>query len=249
MAMAATTDVPATTPASSPLQPDPQPVEFAARQAELARRPGAVPRVYFVSRPDRGLWGVTCGEKPDARSAATAQAMADALHDVSAAGSLSALVEEVRRTLTAVRARAVSSVGAAVFLTRADECAVVYVGSAQAFRVRSALAEMIAGIAAPSVAAADASLLDLLTGGSDATSDPVVVHYDTLSRDDVWLLAGARLFDPQEVTTLSALLAQQVDDTTAGAIQRQCGPRSGFDADELPLLVLAAAPGSSANSR
>ena len=89
----------------------------------------------------------------------------------------------------------------------------------------------------------DTSLLDLIAAPA-ASAGGVVVHYDTLWSGDVWVLAGVLLFDAQLLTTLPALLAEHrtVDDATLAAVQRLAGPGSGLDEDELPLMLLAAAP-------
>lgn len=226
--------------------PDPEPsvaerpVEMIAEQAALTRRPGSVPRVYFVSRPELGIRGLTCSAELDARNVALAQSMADALHDISATGSLASLVEEVRRTLQAVRnqgSRPTGDVGVVVFLTRPDECAVVCAGGALAIRMRANEIVTIEGTSAAGGTSStpptpDMSLLDLLESGPTPGPYPIEVHYDTVSHGDAWLLAGARLFDPRKLTA---------NDMTLAAVQRLLDPISEFDADELPLMYVTAA--------
>jgi type VI secretion system protein ImpM len=229
-------------PPQSPRQPvelqaaSPAPVEIVVRHSAIVRRPASEPRVHFVSRPEHGLWAVTYSEGDGLSGVGAAQAMADSLHDVSVAGSLASLAEEVRRQLEAVRARMIASeaVGAVVFLARANECAVVHMGSAQAIRLRSGAFTTIEG-ASPGLPAdgdvfqslhppGDGSLLDLLTGPvTGAGTVSVSVHYDTLAAGDAWLLAGARLFDASQLTTLPATLE-----------------------DGLPLMLLTAAFGAAA---
>ena len=234
-------------------------VEIGVRHVAVVRRQDAAPRSYFVSRPALGLWGVSCSNGHEAGSAA-AQTLADALHEISTAGSLTSLAEEVRRALEVVhrqRTRSASytaaEAGAVVFLARANECAVICAGPVQAVRVRSLEVNSIEGAsdwvqtdgdrAQPAHVNADTSLLDLIAAPA-ASAGGVVVHYDTLWSGDVWVLAGVLLFDAQLLTTLPALLAEHrtVDDATLAAVQRLAGPGSGLDEDELPLMLLAAAP-------
>lgn len=233
-------------PAAAALQPEPsreaRPVEVTGQHADITRRPGSIPRVYFVSRPELGIWGLTCSPAPDARNVVVAQSMADALHSLPVAGSLASLVEEVRRTLHAVRGQgsATGDVGVVVFLTRSNECAVVCAGGAHAIRMRANEIVTIEGASAAggegsAPVAPDISLLDLLSSGPVSGPYPIEVHYDTVCNGDAWLLAGARLFDPQQLS---------VDDTTLAAVQRLHDPDSGFDADELPLMRITAAYGA-----
>jgi len=161
--------------------------------------------------------------------------MADALQEIPTAGSLTSLAEEVRRTLEAARKE--QEVGAVVFLRRANECAVVYGGRVQAVRVRSAEVAVIAGTNEQTNETG--TLLDLLEATPAAGSYPVTAHYDTLLAGDVWLLAGARLFDARQLSMLPALLAERVDDTTLTAIQRLYGQGPGFDGETLPLMLLS----------
>jgi hypothetical protein len=169
---------------------------------------------------------------------------------------LTSLAEEVRRALEAVhrqRTRSASYIaaeaGAAVFLARANECAVICAGPVQALRVRSSEVTSIEGASdwvhtdGDRVPHADTSLFDLIAAPA-ANAGGVVVHYDTLWSGDVWVLAGVVLFDAQHITTLSVLLAEHrtVDDATLAAVQRLAGSGSGLDEDELPLMLLAAAP-------
>jgi type VI secretion system protein ImpM len=239
--------MPDVAPAVAVPEPEPQarPLEITGQHAAMTRRPGSVPRVYFISRPERGIWGLTCSPEPDARNVAVAQSMADALHDISAAGSLAALVEEVRRTLQAVRkqgARTTGDVGVVVFLTRSNECAVVCAGGAHAMLARAN--EIVTIEATPRAAgaglhstapAADVSLLDLLSSGPTPEPYPIEVHYDTLSNGDTWVLAGCRLFDPQRLS---------VKDLTLAGIGRLPDPDCAFDEDELPLMLVTAAHGA-----
>jgi len=234
--------MPDVAPAVAVPEPQARPVEITGQHANITRRPGSVPRVYFVSRPELGIWGLTCSPEPDARNVAVAQSMADALQDISTAGSLASLVEEVRRALQAVRnqgARIAGDVGAVVFLTRSNECAVVCAGWAHAMRARANEILTIEGKPPAegaglhsTAAASDISLLDLLASGPMPDAYPIGVHYDTACDGDTWLLVGARLFDPQRLS---------VNDMTLAGIGRLPDPDCAFDADELPLMLVTAA--------
>jgi type VI secretion system ImpM family protein len=201
-------------------------VEIVMCHAALSRQPAAAPRGHFVSRPDVGLWGFSSSDGNEA-GASEAQMIADVLHDISTAGSVSSLAEEVRRALEVMqRQRATSAVysgagnaGAVVFLARGNECAVVCAGSVQAVRTRSREVTSIEG-----------------------TSDDIVVHYDTVRVGDVWVLAGALMFDDQLLASLPALLAQHpaIDEGTVVAAQHLWARGSGVDQEELPLMLLAA---------
>jgi type VI secretion system protein ImpM len=249
------------------------PVEIVVHQATLTRKPGCEPRVYFVSRPELGLWAVSCSEEQGPPGTGAAQAAADALYDISAAGSLASLAEEVRRQIETVRAKVliapratgtacmgVAAVGVIAFLARDSECAVVLAGEAQAVRVRSGAVATIEG---PSQSLrdvgdvlqslhqpGDGTLLDLLTPGPTPNTGPVTVHYDTISAGDAWLLAGAQLFDPQQLTTLPASLSAERSTSPNAAmacVQHLARPGSEFGDEELPLMVLTAV--SSATAR
>jgi type VI secretion system protein ImpM len=89
LAAAPTTSVPA----DPVLELGAQPVEIIARHVAPIRRHDAVSRVYFVSRPDVGVWVISCSEGHAPGSSAAAQSMADALQEIPTAGSLTSLVE------------------------------------------------------------------------------------------------------------------------------------------------------------
>jgi type VI secretion system protein ImpM len=192
-------------------------VSLVAFQAAISRRVDALQSVYFVSRPDAGLWGV-----------AAAQTVADLLHDVPAAGSLTVLVEQTVRALRSLRARVVDTAAvdtrAVVFLRHSSQCAVVCAGEVQAARVREREVTNIEGT--PDV-------------------DSPVVHYDTLHNGDVWVLSGDLLFDKQRLATLPALFVGQstVDDATLARLSRLLGLEADPPERDLPLMLLAALPG------
>jgi type VI secretion system protein ImpM len=136
----------------------PLPLQITACHEPQVREAGAdASGAHFVLRPDLGLWGVATSDA--ARTEYTAaQAIADVLQSVPQAGSLTALVEEVRRAIDGAKeqlARATlpgiedEPVGtqAIVFLARGDECALVCSGDVQAMRCRSAAVTPIIGVA------------------------------------------------------------------------------------------------------
>ena len=191
-------------------------VSIVAYQSAVSRGVDAAQSVYFVSRPDAGLWGV-----------AAAQTVADILHDVPAAGSLTVLAQETGRALETLRRRAVDKgavdTRAVVFLRHSGECAVVCAGEVQAARVRSREVTNIEG--------------------TPEAGSPVV-HYDTLRNGDVWVLSGDMLFDTQRLATLPALFVGQstVDGATLARLSRLLGLEAGPAERDLPLMLLAALP-------
>jgi hypothetical protein len=238
--------VPVAEPDAAVLQSDSTPLELRVSHATMARKLNGAPRTYLVTRPDLGVWGVACSEDREPTGAAAAQAMADALHDISAPGTLSALAEEVRRVLEAVRRTQRAAV--AVFLRRDDECAVVCAGAAQVLRIRAAaittFESLVSQPASEAAVNSGASLLDLLSLDPTVSPDSTMVHYDALLEGDAWLLLGARLLDARQIATLPAILSGQPPlshDAALVAIQQLCEGGFGFDDGELPLMWLAAA--------
>lgn len=205
-------------------------VEIVMCHAALSRPPAGAPRGHFVSRPDVGLWGFSCSDGNEA-AASGAQMIADVLHDIPTAGSLTSLAEEVRRALEDVqRQRATSGVygsgrnaGAVVFLARGNECAVVCAGGVQAVRARSREVTSIEGT---------------------LNHDEIVVHYDTVKVGDVWVLAGALMFDDHLLGGLPDLLLghASIDQGAVVAVQQLWARGSGVAQEELPLMLLAGSP-------
>jgi type VI secretion system protein ImpM len=224
-----------------------------AHHTAVTRRPDSAQRMYFVSRPDVGLWGLSCAGGRDESASALAQAVADALHDISTAGSLTALAEEVRRAIQLLRRPSAlhgvaAEAGAVVFLARGNECAVICAGSVQAVRVRSVEVTTIEGAspwmqaasaaAEPPRAVADTSLLDLIAA-PPPSSDATEAHYETLQTGDVWVLSGALLSDSRRLGSLPAVLARHstADEGMLVSIRDFWG--EGMD-DELPMMLLTA---------
>jgi hypothetical protein len=209
-----------------------EPIGIVSYHTDLARQHNAAPRGHFVSRPDCGLWGFSCSDGQEAGRAA-AQTVADLLHDNSTAGSLSALVEEVRRGLEAIQRQATTSAvygaaagaGAVVFLSRSNECAVICAGAVQAVRARAREVTTIEG---------------------ETHTDEIVVHYDTLRAGDLWVLAGSLLLDDQVLAKFPTLLMQHpaIAAETVADVQRFWARNSGVDENELPLMLLAACAGT-----
>jgi hypothetical protein len=210
--------------------------------------------MHFVSRPDVGIWGLSCSDGREAGVAA-AQTVADVLHDFLASGSLTSSVEEIRRALEVVRRRsavrdAAVEAGAVVFLMRANECAIICAGGVQAVRVRTSEVTTIEGTSQwardddETQSATHASLLDLLATPSPVNTEPSVVHYDRLQDGDFWVLSGILLPDSQSLATLPALLARHrtLDAAALSAVGRLWGQGAGIDEQNLPLMLVAAVP-------
>ena len=239
------------TPAAA-LEVSSAPVAIASRHSAIVRRPLSEPRVHFVSRPDQGLWAVSYAEGHGPADIGAAQVVADGLHDLPVTGSLASAAEEVRRRLDV----APTSVGVAVFLARAGECAILYKGGAQAIRARSgALTTVASAFPAQPTGGdvlqtlhqpGDGSLLDLLTPRPMPVAEGGSVHYDTLCAGDAWLLSGAHLFDAPQLTALPALLTGQHvgDDAALAAIQQLASLDPKLAEDGFPLMLLTAASGT-----
>ena len=199
---------------SVPAPPQEEGLSVVAYQAAVTRRVDAAPSVYFVSRPDVGLWGV-----------ATAQTAADILHDVPAAGSLTVLAEETGRALESLRRRAADA-RAVVFLQHSGECAVVCAGEVQAARVRSREVTNIEG-----VAAADADSL-VVRYDSLCNGDVWVLSGERLF-DTQRLATLPALFVGRST----------IDDSTLSRLSRLLGLEMGASERDLPLMLLGALPG------
>ena len=236
-------------------------LEIAAHHEPISRKWNAPPQsVFFVSRPDVGLWAVSTSGFEDARHAA-AQAVADLLQGIPAAGTLSSLAEEVRRSLHALR-RQLARQGAAaidpyelarvaVFLARDNECALIWFGDVQAVRCRSLSAQFIIGVAdfsgdatlprirelSPNTSAN--SLLDIVTGADEPA---LTVRYESLQPGDSWLLAAAPLFDRPQLSLLDEAMTKSEQDTVSSlsAIRIACAPEYAKRDGPLPVLLLAA---------
>jgi type VI secretion system protein ImpM len=131
---------------------------------------------HFVSRPEIELWGVIASP---ASGAAAAQAIADGLHGIEDAASLTVIAERVRTALEAIRAELARKsggdalawepgLGAIVFVARGADCALIFAGPVQAIRCRELQADCVVGIAEDWD---DEALGDVDTGDEDAGGD------------------------------------------------------------------------------
>lgn len=244
----------------------PTPLELTAYHEPISRKWNAPPQsVYFVSRPDVGLWGVSASGTEDARHAA-AQAISDVLQSVPPSGTLSSLVESVRRNLVAARRQLAKGPGAGgaedpyalsrgiIYLARDNECAIVSFGDVQAVRRRGSNLEWIIGIAdfleapPPAPAAREpagsvmaGSLMDIVTGANEPAFS---VRYESLLPGDQWLIAAAPLFDqPQRSLLDSAIATFELDAGSAlAAVKQACSKEYSKWEESLPLLCLIASP-------
>jgi len=235
--------------------------QIVAHHEPISRRWNAPPQsVFFVTRPEIGLWGVTTSGFEDARHAA-AQAVADLLQNIPPTGTLSTMVEEVRRSLHALR-RQLARQGAGavdpyelarvvVFLSRDSECALVCSGDVQAVRCRALSARFIIGVAdfsgnetLPRVRESSGnssanSLLDIVTGADEPA---IVVRYESLQPGDSWVLAAAPLFDQPQLSLLDEAMTKSERDTVSSlsAVRIACAPEYAKRDGPLPVLLLAA---------
>lgn len=187
----------------------------------------------FTARPEIGLWGVATALDAEGGHAA-AQAVADVLQSIRPAGSLTALVEQVRAMLDAllrqfaarssVAAGANTVASAVVFVTAGSECAVLCVGPAQAVRCRSCVVTPVCGVGPSDMPvseipgaplpvrdtdAVNGTLLDLITGSAVpcVTERQIVqvrVCYESVQPDDGWLISAAPLLEERLLPGLAA---------------------------------------------
>lgn len=238
-------------------------IELTAHHEPISRKWNAPPQsVFFVSRPDVGLWAISTSGSEDARHAA-AQAVSDLLQSIPAAGTLSSMVEEVRRALHALR-RQIARQGAGaidpydlarviVFAARDGECALICSGEVQAVRCRALSAHFVIGVADFSGDAtlprirelpasnAPNSLMDIVTGADEPA---LIVRYESLQPGDSWLLAAAPLFDQPQLSLLDEAMTKREHDTVSSlsAIRIACTPEYAKRDGPLPVLLLAASP-------
>ena len=135
------------------------------------------------------------------------------------------------------------------------ECALVYTGSVQAVRCRESEVTSVIGVAHANdmmgitvtnyVREAERSLLELVATPDVASPEPssVQVRYIALNAGDLWVLAGAPLFEQRELTSLAALTLQAdtANPASLAAIRKACEQRHGPLSQPLPVLMLATA--------
>jgi type VI secretion system protein ImpM len=177
----------------------------------------------FIDRADIGVWGVAAAGTADHDPTAV-RLVADVLQRLSPEGSLTALVEAVRRALSEVHAelrrlarrdvQRIESLAHAIILVVAEsESAVVIAGETQRIRVRERQLEWLSARHATAGAAGDSgSLLDLFDTSAPASEAlgaaefrDVELCYEAALPGDCWILcAGTPLADDNE-PALSAL--------------------------------------------
>ena len=119
------------------------PLRITAEHPPVTRDWNAAPSAtHFVARSEIGLWGVVSSETQDSDGAVAAQAIADALHGVEPAGSITVAAERVREALAAVQRQLVRHgsrgvplpkprVGAIALIAHGADCALVFSGPVQ----------------------------------------------------------------------------------------------------------------------
>lgn len=227
----------------------------------------AEPATCFTARPEIGLWGVATALDAECGHAA-AQAIADVLQNIRPAGTLTALVEQVRTTLEAVQrqfaARSSVAAGAniaasaAVFVTVGAECAVLRSGPAQAVRCRSSLITPICGVGladqplpeAPVArmpvrdsAAVNGTLLDLVTGSAVPCVSlqeivQVQVCYESVQPEDRWLISAAPVLEERLLAELAVVFKCDGEDSLA--LVRDICAAEDPSSRHLPVLLLTA---------
>jgi hypothetical protein len=177
-----------------------------------------------------------------------AQAIADALHGVENAASLTVLIERVRAALEAIQDQLSrrsdgegpaweSGVGAMVFVARGADCAFIFAGPAQAIRCRGSKAAAIVGVGRDwddadlalsreslvhAAVHSDVELIDLVTGRLTAAIEPRVeidVRYESLSSGERWLISGVPLFSEADLNRVaSAVATADIGTADVGAV-------------------------------
>lgn len=254
------------------MQPQPlvqaQEFQVAAVHEPIDRRwvDGAEPATCFATRPEIGLWGVATALDPDCGREA-AQAIADVLQNIRPAGSLTALVEQVRTTLETVQrhfaarasieASANVAASVVVFVTVGAECAVLCSGPAQAVRYRASVVTPICGVGLSGMsfdlaaarlpvrdaAATNGTLLDLVTGSAVPCVSlqeivAVRVCYEALQPDDCLLISAAPLLEEQLLPEL-AVAFQLAGNESLAAVRSVCADEAATGGP-LPVLILTA---------
>jgi type VI secretion system protein ImpM len=183
------------------------PLRITAEHPPATRDWNAAPSAtHFVVRPEIGLWGVVSAETQDSDGTAAAQAIADALHGVEPAGSITVAAERVREVLGAVQRQLVrhestgvplpkARVGAVALIAHGMDCAIVFTGPVQVACSGDAGFEHIP-------LNDGAELLDLVMGSSRG-SDGIGVRYDTVYPGDCWLLTASSLSEIADAETLT----------------------------------------------
>jgi hypothetical protein len=190
-----------------------------------------LPETCFTARPEIGVWGVATALDAGCGHAA-AQAIADVLQNIRPAGTLTALVEEVRRMLETVQRQFASRssieaktsivASAVVFVTVGAECAVLRSGPAQAVRCRSSSITPICGI-----------------GRSDEQEIvQVEVSYESVLLADRWLISAAPVFDEQSLLELASAFNCEGED--ALTLVRDICATEDASSVQLPVLLLTA---------
>jgi type VI secretion system protein ImpM len=241
----------------APLASPAEPFEVSAWHEPLVREAGVVSSTHHISRPELGIWGIV-GAPATGAGAAAAQMLADVLYSLPQADTLTALVEDTRRSLESVAAqlqRSAATAGAApaqtiLLLIRGDECALLHAGEVQAVRVRAAnaclmtesTAAPVASIQSPS-APEDLSLMALI-GATNLADGQINVRYEPIQCGDQWLLATAQLFEEPQLPQLAVMFESEELSGSSGfeAVRALAGRELAGTAGPPPLMLLAARP-------
>jgi type VI secretion system protein ImpM len=208
-------------------------------------------RAAFIIRPELGLWAVAATDRDLDPTAV--RMIADALQQLTAAPSLSALVEAVRLTLTEVHrnlsrlaVRDVQRIDAwanvVTLLSSGTECAFLSAGKVQKFCVRARALQAVDDAQdiedAPSPA--PGSLMDLLTesvnsrGLGTSNFQGFRTHYERLLREDHWILCARPLLGDLAVSRLAAAAASAMPINAATIVEML---RNGAADQEVPPIM------------
>jgi type VI secretion system protein ImpM len=208
------------------------------------------PGMRFVDRPEIGLWGVASAEGADG-----GQAVADILHEVPPAATLSSLAESVRESLERIQSayRGAGLARAIVFVAHEGECALVCAGDVQALRHSLGATDFMHTGSSDSIAppspAATGDLMDLINSSAAAAparSRAVEVRYQTMRAGDCWLVSGGPLFAPGDLPQINIALTSAANEASAAfaSVRAACDAGQWPQHSALPLIVLRASHSS-----
>jgi hypothetical protein len=213
-------------------------------------------RAAFVLRPEIGWWAAIATDRDSDPTAV--RLISDALQQVSAAASLTGLVEgvrarlaEVHRSLLHIATRDVlrieSHANVVVLILSGVECAFLSAGEAQTLRVRARKIEWLDEARGtdhlPEVSSG--SLMELISGdsnplqglGTDSFQD-VRVRYERLLREDQLILCARAVIGAHDAAQLAATAASGLPISAAGIVQ-MLSPPTQSDA-VVPIITLEA---------
>jgi type VI secretion system protein ImpM len=210
-------------------------------------------KAAFVSRPEIGFWAAVATTGMSADPTAV-RMTSDALQTLTAAPSLTGLVEAIRRVVSEVHQqlramatrevqRVSSAANLAVLVVAGAECALLLGGNAQAFRAIGRVLEPVGstrGNALDEPMGDVDAFLHLKEPDSNAREgesgsaplgteayQQLAVQYEPLQADEQWLLCARAVIGPRQFAQLSATVASGTllsADLISQALSREAPP-------------------------